>query len=69
MIDVEFESLQSGMGSGALTQEIGFWLDERMPNPPLPDPQRWTIGYSKDGRVGIRFADEKDATHFMLRWS
>ena len=67
MIEVEFESLHKGISSDIT--EIGFWLDEHMPNPLLPDEQRWTIGYSTDGRVGFRFANEKDATHFMLRWS
>lgn len=69
MIEVEFESLHKGITSGVNVTEIGFWLDEHMPNPPLPDDQRWTIGYSVDGRVGFRFTNEKDATHFMLRWS
>jgi hypothetical protein len=50
--------------------EIGEWLDIKMPNPPLPDPQRWTVGCDDTGqRVGIRFANEKDATLFILRWS
>lgn len=49
--------------------EAGEWLDQVMPNPPLPEPQRWTIGISSDGRSGIRFEDEKDAVWFGLRWS
>ena len=69
VIEVEFENLHKGISAGVSVTNIGFWLDENMPNPPLPDVQRWTIGYSTDGRVGFRFADEKDATHFMLRWS
>lgn len=49
--------------------EIGHWLDEVMPNPPLPEPQRWTVGYSNNGiRVGIRFLNDADATLFKLRW-
>ena len=64
MIDIEFSQLIRPIGV-----EIGFWLDEHMPNPPMPDEQRWTLGESSDGRTGITFADEKDATHFLLRWS
>lgn len=65
MIDVEFEKLH---GAGANVNEIGIWLDANMPNPPLPDTQRWTIGYSPDGRVGIKFFNDADSTHFLLRW-
>ena len=49
--------------------EAGEWLDEQMPNPPLPEPQRWSIGYSTDGRCGIQFDSEEDAFWFQLRWS
>lgn len=66
MIDVEFERLHKGRSE---VTEIGLWLDENMPNPPEPEPQRWTLGYSVDGRVGFKFANDKDATLFMLRWS
>ena len=68
MMDIEFEKLGKRMSD---VLEVGFWLDENMPNPPLPDKQRWTIGHSPDGsgRVGVRFACEQDATLFMLRWS
>jgi hypothetical protein len=69
MIDVEFSKLDKGPSDGVDVAEIGFWLDDHLPNPPLPDQQRWSIGYSNDGRVGIRFADDKDATYFLLRWS
>lgn len=49
--------------------DIGFWLDANMPNPPMPEPQRWTLGYNSDGsRLGIRFSSSKDATFFTLRW-
>jgi hypothetical protein len=49
---------------------IGEWLDQHMPNPPLPEPQRWTLGYDKDQiRLGIKFSSERDAFHFTLRWS
>lgn len=54
---------------GKLLVEAGEWLDEKMPNPPLPEPQRWSIGYSTDGRCGIRFDSEEDATWFLLRWA
>lgn len=50
-------------------KEIGFWLDANMPNPPLPETQRWTFGYSQCGtRAGIRFFSKKDAVLFSLRW-
>lgn len=57
-------------GSAAKVSEIGFWLEREMPNPPLPDEQRWTIGYMNDGsgRVGIRFSNDEDSTMFALRW-
>jgi hypothetical protein len=45
-------------------QEIGEWLDERMPNPPLPDPQRWTIINNWE----VEFQNEHDAIVFKLRW-
>lgn len=49
--------------------EIGLWMDRNMPNPILPEPQRWTLGYNEDGtRLGIRFSSSKDATFFTLRW-
>jgi len=63
-VDVELKKLEKYKDS----TEIGMWLDENMPNPPLPDPQRWSIGYSQDGRCGIRFESEDDATIFMLMW-
>jgi len=70
MIDIEFNKLHQGIiKSGVDINKIGQWLDEHMPNPPLPEVQRWTIGYSTDGRVGLRFDDERDATIFLLRWS
>jgi hypothetical protein len=63
-MDIEFKKLLSSDAA-----EIGLWLDANMPNPPLPDPQRWTIGMSEDGRTGIQFANEQDAMLFMLKWS
>jgi hypothetical protein len=47
---------------------IGEWLNSNMPNPPLPEVQRWTIGESIDGRVGINFSNDEDATWFGLVW-
>lgn len=67
MIDIQFDKLHKGTWIDL--KEIGEWLDIHMPNLPLPYEQRWTIGYSTDSRVGIRFAEEKDATYFLLRWS
>jgi len=46
-------------------QEIGYWLDDNMPNPPLPETQRWTI-ITESGR--IEFEDPQDAVLFQLRW-
>ena len=65
MIDLEFSPLNRAANLGPISD----WLEINMPNPPLPDEQRWTIGYSPDGRVGIRFSNEQDATLFSLRWS
>lgn len=65
MIDVEFSRLHSK----SFVDEVGPWLDQHMPNPPLPEAQRWSLGYSIDGKVGIRFQDDRDATQFMLRWA
>jgi hypothetical protein len=64
MIDLEYDFEDRALN----IIEIGLWLDSNMPNPPLPEPQRWTIGYSTDGRVGVRFAEDRDATVFCLRW-
>lgn len=47
---------------------IGRWLDDNMPNPPLPEPQRWSFGYNGYGVSGIQFLDDADATLFLLRW-
>lgn len=65
MIDIEVSQLNRYTSAA----EIGKWLEENMPNPPLPDPQRWNLGYSQDGRVGIQFANDADAMLFALRWS
>lgn len=50
--------------------EMGEWLEQRMPNPPLPDPQRWSIITVDDemgvGQQCIEFADETDAILFSL---
>ena len=64
MIDVPFPKLDHSYDA-----KMGEWLDQNMPNPPLPEPQRWSVGYSQDGRVGIRFANDEDATLFLLRWA
>lgn len=66
-MDIEFSKLENAKPSTIV--EMGLWLDEHMPNPCLPEPQRWEIGYSEDGRVGIRFANEHDATYFMVVWA
>ena len=63
MIDLEFSF------RGGKEIEIGNWLENNMPNPPLPEQQRWTLGYEAGtGRSGIRFFNDEDATLFALRW-
>lgn len=64
MMDIEYNL----HGSMLQMIEVSQWLDKEMPNPPLPETQRWTIGYSKDGRTGIRFSNDADATLFSLKW-
>ena len=64
MIDIEFPKLYKK----EFTDEMGDWLDEHMPNPPLPEQQRWELGRSEDGRYGFRFYNDHDATHFLLVW-
>jgi len=44
----------------------GNWLTENMPNPPLPEPQRYNIFNGSDGSVYIEFAHEQDAIMFSL---
>ena len=51
-----------------ILNEIGFWLDQHMPNPPLPEPPRWKI-VQPMGTIKIGFMDDKDATLFSLRWN
>jgi len=65
MIDLEFQF------RGEYITDIGHWLDQNIPNPPLPDPQRWSLGVMNDGsaRSGIRFFNDEDATLFALRWT
>ncbi|HET8688558.1 MAG TPA: hypothetical protein VFM18_18245 [Methanosarcina sp.] len=66
MIDVEV----SALGRAQYMTEISRWLDSNMPNPPIDEPQRWTLGYnSEQTRIGIRFYNEEDAILFNLRWS
>lgn len=62
MIDVECKQIYKN------NMAIGDWLDEHMPNPPLPEQQRWELGRSEDGRYGFRFYNDYDATHFLLVW-
>jgi hypothetical protein len=46
---------------------VGMWLEDNMPNPPLPDAQRWSL-YTENisGDSIIEFADEADAIMFSL---
>lgn len=66
MIDFEVSALYNSR----IVIEIGEWLDGVMPNPPLPDEQRWSVGWTNggSGRIGIRIANDDDATIFALRW-
>lgn len=70
MIDFELTNIKL---TGNEFVEVGRWLEQHMPNPPLPEPQRWTLGYH-DGnssdvyRYGIKFTNDYDATMFALRW-
>ena len=59
---------------------LGRWLDEMMPNPPLPEPQRWSFKNSAtliESEFGIRtivsntieFIDDDDVFMFKLVWN
>ena len=63
MIDIQYDFYPARN-----LQAIGEWLEKNMPNPVLPEQQRWTMGYSTDGRSGIRFTNDCDATLFLLTW-
>jgi hypothetical protein len=66
MFDIELSREQL---IGDKLVEIGLWLDTNMPNPPLPEPQRWELGVDDTGyRTGIRFFNDDDALLFKLRW-
>jgi hypothetical protein len=58
-IEIEYNN-----GDVVKTREWVEWLDERMPNAPLPEPQRWTIIDNWE----IEFQNEHDAIVFKLRW-
>lgn len=45
--------------------DIGDWLETNMPNPALPEKQRWSI---VDSGTQIEFSDPQDAVLFSLRW-
>lgn len=49
-------------------ERIGEWLDTHIQNPPLPEPQRWTLIHLEKS-WGIQFSSEEDATVFLLRWN
>ncbi len=67
MIDFELTKIRF---TGSEFVEVGIWLDQHMPNPPLPETQRWTLGQDKNDsfRYGIKFENDYDATMFALRW-
>lgn len=59
---------------------LGEWLDEMMPNPPLPEPQRWTFkntmtliesefGIQTIRHDTIEFIDDNDVFMFKLVWN
>ena len=59
---------------------LGEWLDEMMPNPPLPEPQRWTFknsitliesefGIETISHDTIEFIDDNDVFMFKLVWN
>jgi len=67
MIDFELTKIRF---TGTEFVEVGLWLEQHMPNPPLPETQRWTLGQDKNNafRYGIKFENDYDATMFALRW-
>ena len=67
MIDFELTKIRF---TGSEFVEVGLWLEQHMPNLPLPEPQRWTLGMDKTNgdRYGIKFESDYDATMFALRW-
>ena len=59
---------------------LGEWLDEMIPNPPLPEPQRWTFkndttliesefGIQTIRHDTIEFIDNNDVFMFKLVWN
>ena len=59
---------------------LGQWLDDMMPNPPLPETQRWTFKNATtliESEFGIKtirhdtieFIDDNDVFMFKLVWN
>ncbi len=77
MTDIKIVKLGGSIPLG----EIGEWLDQMMPNPPLPEPQRWTlkstlIEMQPDSELGmlknqmnIEFINDDDVFMFKLVWN
>ncbi len=77
MTDIKIVKLVGAIPLG----EIGEWLDQMMPNPPLPEPQRWTfkstlIEMQPDSELGvlknqsnIEFINDDDVFMFKLVWN
>ena len=66
MIVVPFPELPKNYSN-----DMGVWLDQNVPNPPLSEPQRWGLVYDSEGvevRIRICFANEQDAALYLLRW-
>ena len=66
---IDFELTKIGFTHNEFI-EVGLWLEQNMPNPPLPETQRWTLGQDTINgfRYGIKFENDHDATMFALRW-
>lgn len=50
-------------------QAIGEWLEQRMPNPDVGEPQRWDMFMKDDETVAVRFYSSDDAVIYMLVWA
>jgi hypothetical protein len=64
MIDIPFASTRV-----AYVTQVGEWLEENIPNPPLPEEQIWTIGIDPiRNKFGVRFTNDYYATMFSLKF-
>lgn len=58
----------SGMNGIRKASDASDWLEKNMPNPPLPEDQRWDLFTQGEDDMYIRFYDEKDSVLFALKW-